>query len=68
MMRNFQIIWLVRQKALILTCALLKANEKMEKLHNWDTCCDEAKDDAVKIGFKAATCSRTIRIGTKSLE
>jgi hypothetical protein len=54
-------VWLVRQKVLILTCALLKAKEKMEKLHNWDTCCDEAKDDALKIGFKAATCSRTIR-------
>jgi hypothetical protein len=55
---SYHQVWLVRQKVLIVTCALLKAKEKMEKLHIWDTCCDEAKDGSVKIRFRAATCSR----------
>jgi hypothetical protein len=54
-------VWLVRQKILILTIGLVKAKGEKKMIQNWNTCCEEARLEANKYGFKAATCSRTIR-------
>jgi hypothetical protein len=34
-------VWLVRQKITVLTLALLAAKETMQKLKNWNTCCED---------------------------
>jgi len=59
-LREYQ-VWLVRQKIIVLTLALLVAKEKMESTKNWNSCCEEAVIAATRLGIKAGTHSRTFR-------
>ena len=51
---------LIHQKCQLIFCALYHAKEKMPQIHNWDVCCELAKEQAVMMGIRVTTCSRTV--------
>ena len=53
-------VWLVHQKIIVLTLALLVAKEKMESMNNWNSCCEEAAIAATRLGIKAGTHLRRV--------
>ena len=53
--------WCINQKIIILTMALLQAKQNMEKVQNWDSCCEQAIHQATALGLRTAKCSRTVR-------
>jgi hypothetical protein len=53
--------WIVQQKIIVLTLALIQAEDKMESLKNWDACCESAVNQAKLLGMKTAKCSCTVR-------
>ncbi len=47
--------WLVQQKIIVLTLALVQAKNKMETFKNWDTCCEVAINHQARVlGLRAA--------------
>jgi len=49
--------WTVQQKIIVLTLALIQAEDKMESLKNWDACCESAVNQARLLGMKTAKCT-----------